>query len=56
MKKCGVAPEDRLAIGDEIRDAHAAQKTGMAFGAVAWGYTNPEAMRALSTRTNSLIL
>lgn len=47
MKKCRVAPEECLLIGDEIRDAHAAQKTGMAFGAVAWGYTNPEALHAL---------
>ncbi len=48
MKKCRVAPETALLIGDEIRDAHAAQKAGMAFGAVAWGYTNPEAMCALN--------
>jgi len=48
MKKCRVAPETALLIGDEIRDAHAAQKAGMAFGAVAWGYTNPDAMRALN--------
>lgn len=47
MKKCRVAPEECLLIGDEIRDAHAAQKAGMAFGAVAWGYTNPEALHAL---------
>lgn len=49
MKKCRVAPESALLIGDEIRDAHAAQKAGMAFGAVAWGYTTPEAMRALNS-------
>lgn len=48
MKKCRVTPETALLIGDEIRDAHAAQKAGMAFGAVAWGYTNPEAMRSLN--------
>ena len=48
MKKCRVAPEAALLIGDEIRDAHAAHKAGMGFGAVAWGYTNPDAMQALS--------
>lgn len=48
IKKCRVAPESALLIGDEIRDAHAAQKAGMAFGAVAWGYTNPDAMRSLN--------
>ena len=26
-------------IGDEIRDAQAARRAGIAFGAVAWGYT-----------------
>jgi phosphoglycolate phosphatase len=31
-------------IGDEIRDAHAAQRAGVAFGAVAWGYTELQAL------------
>ena len=35
-----------IAIGDEIRDLEAARAEGIAFGAVAWGYTNPEALRA----------
>lgn len=48
MKKCGVAPETAILIGDEIRDAHAARKVGMAFGGVAWGYTNPEALLAVN--------
>ena len=47
MKKCHVAPESAILIGDEIRDAHAAHKVGMAFGGVAWGYTNPEALAAV---------
>lgn len=34
-------------IGDEIRDAHAARKTGIGFGAVAWGYTEFEALLRL---------
>lgn len=46
-KKCGVSPSESILIGDEIRDADAAHKVGMAFGAVAWGYTNPEALLAL---------
>lgn len=45
-KKCGIQPERSILIGDEIRDADAAHKVGMAFGAVAWGYTNPEALQA----------
>ncbi len=47
MKKCRIAPESAILIGDEIRDAHAAHKVGMAFGGVAWGYTNPEALLAV---------
>jgi phosphoglycolate phosphatase len=31
-------------IGDEIRDAHAARKVGIQFGAVAWGYTEFQAL------------
>ena len=34
-------------IGDEIRDAHAARKIGIQFGAVAWGYTEFDALSAL---------
>ncbi|MCB0040718.1 MAG: HAD hydrolase-like protein [Caldilinea sp.] len=45
-KKCGIQPDRAILIGDEIRDADAAHKVGMAFGAVAWGYTNPEALQA----------
>ena len=30
-----------LCVGDEMRDAEAAQKLGLDFAAVSWGYTNP---------------
>ena len=33
-------------IGDEIRDGSAARDAGLAFGAVAWGYTDAAALRA----------
>ena len=36
-----------ICIGDEIRDLEAARAEGIAFGAVSWGYTNPETLRAL---------
>jgi phosphoglycolate phosphatase len=39
-----VAPAQVLCLGDEIRDAQAAAAAGLAFGAVAWGYTAPEAL------------
>lgn len=39
VKHTGVAPSAVIYIGDEVRDADAARKAGIAFGAVAWGYT-----------------
>ena len=44
--RAGVAPEAVLCVGDELRDLDAARAVGCAFGAVAWGYTRPEALRA----------
>jgi phosphoglycolate phosphatase len=35
---------DAIYIGDEIRDAQAAQRAGIRFGAVAWGYTEMDAL------------
>jgi phosphoglycolate phosphatase len=46
LRRSGVAPGDAIAIGDELRDAEAARQAGIAFGAVAWGYTNVAALRA----------
>ena len=48
LEASGVQPAEALAIGDEIRDLEAARAEGIAFGAVTWGYTNPEALRALA--------
>lgn len=39
-------PVEALSIGDETRDIDAAREIGMATGAVAWGYTNAEALKA----------
>lgn len=39
-------PNQILAIGDEIRDLEAARDAGCAFGAVAWGYTDRQALAA----------
>jgi phosphoglycolate phosphatase len=35
-----------VTIGDEIRDLNAAKAARMAFGAVTWGLTRPEALQA----------
>jgi len=38
LRQCAVRPADAIYIGDEIRDAEAAAKVGMAFGAATWGH------------------
>jgi len=45
LKAAHIAPADALAIGDELRDIEAARATGIAAGAVAWGYALPERLR-----------
>lgn len=42
----GVEPRQVLVVGDEIRDLNAAKAAHMAFGAVSWGLTRPEALEA----------
>jgi phosphoglycolate phosphatase len=46
VRKSGVAPAQAILVGDELRDQHAAHQAGIAFGAVAWGYTHYDALRA----------
>jgi phosphoglycolate phosphatase len=46
LKQSGVMPHEALCIGDEIRDLEAAAKAGIPFGAVAWGFTQIEALQA----------
>jgi phosphoglycolate phosphatase len=46
VKRCGIAPEQTIAIGDEVRDIEAARAAGIACGAVTWGYAAPAALRA----------
>ncbi len=60
LRKSGACPEETLCIGDEIRDCQAARKSNLAFGAVAWGYTNFQALVAESpqevfTRVDEII-
>ena len=45
VKRTGCARHEVLAVGDELRDAEAAHATGLAFGAVGWGYTELEALQ-----------
>jgi phosphoglycolate phosphatase len=46
LRDAGMAAQDSIYIGDELRDAEAARRTGIAFGAVTWGFAAPEALRA----------
>ena len=48
VKAARLPPEQVLCVGDEIRDAQAARAIGCAFGAVAWGYTDPASLAALA--------
>lgn len=46
LARTGVPAAQALFVGDELRDAHAARAVGVPFGAVAWGYTHVDALRA----------
>jgi phosphoglycolate phosphatase len=48
MARHRVRPDETLCIGDEIRDIEAARKANTVIGAVAWGYTQVNALRAYS--------
>jgi phosphoglycolate phosphatase len=42
----GIARQDTLLIGDEIRDAKVSAEAGVGFGAVAWGFNHVDALIA----------
>jgi phosphoglycolate phosphatase len=46
VRRSAVPPQHAIYIGDEIRDAEAAEKAGLAFGAVLWGQHSEAALRA----------
>lgn len=46
VRRSGVPAKATLYVGDELRDAEAARAAGIGFGAVAWGYATPDALRA----------
>jgi phosphoglycolate phosphatase len=46
LRRTGIPAQQALFVGDEIRDAAAARAAGVPFGAVSWGYTRVEALRA----------
>lgn len=48
LKLSGFSESEALCIGDEIRDLEAARRARIPFGAVSWGFTTVEALRAQS--------
>jgi phosphoglycolate phosphatase len=44
LKKTRIDRRGAIYVGDEIRDAEAAGRVGVGFGAVAWGYTDVNAL------------
>jgi len=46
LRTLAVPAAEAIYIGDETRDAEAAAKAGLAFGAVTWGYAAPAALLA----------
>ena len=44
LKRSGIDASDTIAVGDELRDAEAALRSGIDFGAVTWGYAHPGAL------------
>ncbi len=46
LKKFNVDPSEVISIGDEIRDMEASQKMNIPFGAVSWGFTDPDAFES----------
>ena len=45
LKASRIPAREAIYLGDEIRDAEAARKAGMTFGAVAWGHHSLETLR-----------
>lgn len=50
LARSGFAAADSILIGDEIRDAQAAHRVGVTFGAVSWGYTAIETLLKTGAR------
>ena len=47
LRATGVDPARAIYVGDQITDAEAARATGVAFGAVAWGYATRASLERL---------
>jgi phosphoglycolate phosphatase len=50
LRTTRIEPVRVICIGDEVRDAEAAARTGIDFGAVTWGYSAPAALEQTAPR------
>jgi len=48
LRLTGIHPAQAILIGDEIRDIEAARDAGIASGAVTWGFTDLDTLKAHS--------
>ena len=48
LRLTGIHPSQAILIGDEIRDIEAARDAGIASGAVTWGFTETDTLKAHS--------
>lgn len=46
LEQTGISSSDALCIGDEVRDIQAARNLSIPFGAVSWGFTSIEVLKA----------
>lgn len=46
LKRTGIAPQDAIGIGDEVRDIEAGHAAGVTCAAVSWGYATPALLQA----------
>lgn len=45
LRLLGCSAREAVYVGDELRDADATEEAGVAFAAVSWGFSHPDALR-----------
>jgi phosphoglycolate phosphatase len=50
VRRSGIDPRNVIYVGDEVRDAEAARKAGISFGAVSWGLHRLETLCSQNPR------
>ncbi|MDR0183961.1 HAD-IA family hydrolase [Lysobacter arvi] len=47
LKQAGADASQAIYVGDQVSDGEAARRVGVAFGAVGWGYSHADTLRAM---------